>query len=100
MRSTTADKASVDVSKLKRLYTRVIVAEVTYYFSVLVLWAIFYVNTIHPWWLFVPTIPVLGARMRFFNKKIVCPNCNERLVDCENNIHIGKSCGHCGVQFR
>lgn len=100
MISTTADKASVDVSKLKKLYRRVIVAEVTYYYSVLVLWAAFYVDTIHPWGLLVPTIPVLGARIRFFNKKMVCPNCNERLVDCENYIHIGKSCEHCGVQFR
>jgi uncharacterized protein with PIN domain len=100
MISTTVDKASVDVSKLKKLYRYVIVAEVTYYCSVLVLWAAFYIDTIHPWWLLVPTIPVLGARIRFFNKKMVCPNCKERLVDEENNIHIGKSCEHCGVQFR
>ncbi len=100
MINTTVDKASVDVSKLKKLYTRIIVAEITYYCSILVLWAAFYVNTIHPWWLLVPTIPVLGARIRFFYKKMVCPNCNERLLDEENNTHIGKSCEHCGVQFR
>lgn len=100
MKNTTSDEVFADVFKLKRLYTRIIVAEVTYYCSILVLWAAFYMNTIHPWWLLVLTIPVLAARVRFFHKKMVCPNCSARLVDCENGIRIGKSCEHCSVQFR
>jgi uncharacterized protein with PIN domain len=100
MKNSASDNIFVDVSKLKKLYIRIIVAEVTYYCGVLVLWAVFYMNTIHPWWLLVPTIPVLATRVRFFYKKMVCPNCNARLVDDENSIRIGRSCEHCGVQFR
>jgi hypothetical protein len=100
MKNTITDEVFVDVSKLKKLYTRIIVAEITYYCGILVLWAAFFVNTIHPWWLLIPTVPVMGARVRFLNKKIVCPNCQKRLVDDEDYTHIGKSCEHCGAQFR
>jgi len=91
---------TVDVSKLRRLKIRVMVAETVYYFSILSLWAAFLMGTVHVWWVTVPILPVMFVRKRFLDARIVCPNCHWRLVDDEGDVYVGKSCGHCGIGFQ
>jgi hypothetical protein len=75
-------------------------AETLYYLCILSLWAAFLMSSVHVWWVAVPMVPIMFARKKFLDKRIVCPNCNWRLVDYEGDVHIGKSCEHCGVRFQ